>query len=156
MLKRIKAALDNITASSEKLKKKDDADSLMFAVAILLVEVMHADHQLDEQEAFLVVQLLQQQFELDESVAQTLFSEANEKMKDAVSLHQYTSRVNSNLSYQEKKKLMANLWRVVFADGQLDKYEEHLVRRVADLIHIGHKDFIKAKHLAQESLYANC
>jgi len=151
MLKRIKTALGNITGSSDKSVEKGNAESLEFSVAILLVEVMHADHQLDEQEISMVIQLLQQQFELDEAAARNLFSQANEKMKDVVSLHQYTSHVNATLSYQEKKILMTNLWRIVFSDGRIDKYEEHLVRRVADLIHVGHKDFIKAKHIAQEN-----
>lgn len=150
MLKRIKTALGNITALHKKSATSDDADNLKFAVAILLVEVMHADHQLDEQEISMVIQLLQQQFGLDETAARALFSNANQKMKDVVSLHQYTSLINARLSHQEKKIFMTNLWRVVYADGQVDKYEEHLVRRVAGLIHIGHKAFIKAKHLAQE------
>lgn len=150
MLRRIKTALGNITAAHTKPATSDDADNLKFAVTILLVEVMHADHHLDEQEISMVIQLLQQQFELDETTARALFSKANQKMKDVVSLHQYTSHINAKLSREEKKVFMTNLWRVVYADGRVDKYEEHFVRRVAGLIHVGHKDFIKAKHLAQE------
>ena len=112
---------------------------------------MHADHQSDRQEQQMIVKLLQQQFELDKFHAMELFSKANEKMKDVVSLHQFTSQVNSALPYKQKQALMVNLWRVVFSDGRIDKYEEHLIRRVADLIHLSHKDFIKAKHLAEES-----
>lgn len=151
MLKYIKTALANIASSAKNPVEKGDPDSLKFAVAILLVEVMHADHHLDEQEEVMVIHLLQQQFELEESVARGLFSKATEKMKNVVSLHQYTSHINAKLSRHEKLNLMVNLWKVVFADDQVDKYEEHLIRRVADLIHIGHKNFIKAKHLAQEN-----
>ncbi len=150
MLKKIKSALEKITSSSNRFEKEDAADSLKFAIAILLVEVMHADHQLDEQEKILVIQLLKKQFELDESAARELFLKANEKMKNMVSLHHYTSLINSELPYQNKQLLMKNLWSVVLSDGQIDKYEEHLVRGIADLIHLSHKDFIKAKHQAQE------
>lgn len=151
MFRYIKKALANITALAEHPVEPDNTDRLQFAVAVLLVEVMHADHHLDEQEEFMVIRLLQQQFELEESVARSLFSKAAEKMKDVVSLHQYTSCINEKLSRQEKLNLMVNLWKVVFSDGQVDKYEEHLIRRVADLIHVGHKYFIKAKHIAQEA-----
>ena len=138
--------------SSSKLDEiAGSADDTRFSVAILLVEVMHADHVLHDEEQLLVIKLLQQQFSLEESAAIELFGRAKEKMKDAVSLHQYTSRINSELLYPQKFELMTNLWKVVFADGQVDRYEEHLVRRLADLIHVSHKDFIKAKHLAAES-----
>ena len=139
-----------MTKLPEKSSEKDDVDSIKFAVAILLVEVMHADHQLDEGEISMVTQLLRQQFAIDESAAQYLFSEADKKMQEVVSLHQYTSLLNVALTYEEKQTLMTNLWRIVFSDGRVDKYEEHLVRRVADLIHVRHKDFIKAKHQAQQ------
>ena len=150
MFKYIKTALDRISSLSEKHVERNDPESLMFAVAILLVEVMHADHHLDEQEELMVIHLLQEQFRLEDSAARSLFVKANGKMNDVVSLHQYTSHINAKLSRDEKLKLMVNLWKVVFSDGQIDKYEEHLIRRVADLIYIGHKNFIKAKHLAQD------
>jgi len=150
MLKHIKAALGNISRPSNKPTEKEKLESLRFAVAILLVEVIHADHQIEEQEISMVINVLQQQFEIDESAARDLFEKANEEMKDVVSLHQYTSHINSALSSSEKQNLMTNLWRVIFSDGQVDRYEEHLVRRVADLIHVSHKKFINAKHLAQK------
>ena len=40
---------------------------------------------------------------------------------------------------------MESLWRVAYADGDLDKYEERLIRQVADLTHVSHKDFIRLK-----------
>jgi len=149
MLNRIKAALQNI--GSPSAPSEPDISSIEFSVAILLVEVMHADHQLDEQEKIIVIQLLTIQFEIDEIAAQDLFDRANKKVNGVVSLHKYTSHVNSDLSYDDKQLLMKNLWSVVYSDGRVDKYEEHLVRRISDLIHVSHKDFIKAKHLAQEN-----
>lgn len=149
MLDRIKSALRNISASFTQAADETQEDSIQFAVAMLLVELMHADHQLDAREKTMVVELLQQQFSLDRQAAITLFDEADARTTDAVSLHQYTSIVNATFSYQQKQTLMVNLWRVVFADGKVDKYEEHLVRRLADLIHVSHTDFIKAKHQAE-------
>lgn len=149
MFKRLLKILENISPGAGGAQESRKNDSIELAVAILLVEVMHADYQLDEREGAMVVRLLQGQFEMTEPEAIELFAMASEKMKHAVSLYQYTSRLNRALSYQQKQNFMINLWRVVFADGQVDKYEEHLVRRVADLIHLSHKDFIKAKHFAE-------
>jgi uncharacterized tellurite resistance protein B-like protein len=38
---------------------------------------------------------------------------------------------------------------VAFADGHLDKHEEGIIRRVADLLHILHSDFIRCKLAAK-------
>jgi len=38
-----------------------------------------------------------------------------------------------------------SLWEVAYADQHLDRYEDHLVRKVADLIHVRHSDFIRTK-----------
>lgn len=151
MLKRLQSILGSIFLPSRAHENTEIADDIQFSVAVLLVEVIHADHVLHEQEQRMVIDLLRRQYALDEAAATELFSRANEKMKDAVSLYQYTSLINSKLSYRQKFEFMTNLWRVVFADGQVDRYEEHLVRRVADLIYLAHKDFIRAKHLANES-----
>lgn len=151
MLKRIQSILGNIISSTSSHGHIDESVDVHFAVAILLVEVMHADHVLHDHEQEIVLKLLKQQYALNEAEAMDLFTRANKKMNDVVSLHRYTSMLNSKLLHEQKFKLVTNLWRVVLADGQVDKHEEHLVRRVADLIYLGHKGFIKAKHLAIES-----
>jgi len=152
MYKFLKSALTRFISQGDSPVTQDETDSIKFAVTILLVEVMYADHKLDKLEKKVVIKLLQEQFALDAAEAIRLFDLASHKMNDVVSLHQYTSRVNTELTIQEKHSLMINLWKVVFADGQVDKYEEHFVRRVADLLHYSHRDFIKAKHVAAEML----
>ena len=47
--------------------------------------------------------------------------------------------------YEEKVGLIENMWRIAFSDEQLDKYEEHLIRKISDLIYVSHSDFIKTK-----------
>ena len=42
-------------------------------------------------------------------------------------------------------KVIEHLWEIAFADSRLDKYEEHMVRKIAGLIYVEHKDFINAK-----------
>lgn len=151
MFKRIQSILTSLISPSLAPDNKENSDDIQFSVALLLTEIMHADHVLHEHEKQMVINLLRQQFSLEETAATELYLRANKKMNEVVSLHHHTSRINSDFSYLKKFELMINLWKVVFADGQVDRYEEHLVRRVADLIYISHKDFIKAKHLAHES-----
>ena len=137
--------------SEDKSHHNKGTISCELAVSVLLVEVMYADHQLDESERSMIADLLKRLYGLSDIDARRHIATAEAVMTDAVSLHQYTSSVNARLSYSDKILLIEGLWHVVYADGQVDKYEEHLVRRIADLIYISHKDFIKAKHSAQEA-----
>ena len=66
-------------------------------------------------------------------------------------MYQFTQRINRYCSHEEKFHLITGMWRIAFADGDLDKYEEYIIRKVSDLIHLGHGEFIRAKHAARPS-----
>jgi uncharacterized tellurite resistance protein B-like protein len=86
----------------------------------------------------------------DEETAE-LISMADEEVKGSVSFYQFTRLINKGFSYEQKKGVVEHLWRVVFADAELERHEEHLVRRIADLLHVEHRDFIEAKLKARDS-----
>ncbi len=73
---------------------------------------------------------------------------AHEESREATSLHQFTRLINDSHELEDKKRLMTALWQVAYADGRLDKYEEQLLRRIAELLHLRHPEFIQAKHAA--------
>lgn len=120
------------------------------AVAILLVEVMHADHEADADERKMVIELLRQHFDLTAEQAEQIYTDADAKVRHVVSLQEYTRFLNQSLEYSSRVVLIEHLWQVVYADGRIDKYEEHLVRRIADLLYVKHQDFVRSKHRAAE------
>ena len=67
-------------------------------------------------------------------------------------LYEYTRLINDLCDYEDKLRLINNLWSIAFADQQLDKYEEYLIRKISDLLHVSHKDFIQQKLLVKETL----
>ena len=77
--------------------------------------------------------------------ANELIANAEKTVNESTSLYGYTREVNDNFDYQSKLDLLDQLWRMAFADGNIDKYEEHVVRKISDLIHISHNDFIQSK-----------
>ena len=120
------------------------------AGAALLVEMSRADHEVTEVERGVIESALRHVFELDPPAAARLYREAERHADDATSLYEFTRLINDHFEPAEKENLVELLWFVAFADGELDKYEEHLVRRVADLIHVYHGAFIRAKHRAMQ------
>ena len=78
--------------------------------------------------------------------------QAEDRVKDVTSLHEFTSLLHGRLSNEEKVMLIEQIWRIILADDYVDKYEEHLVRRIAELLYVSHSDYIRAKLSAQGDL----
>lgn len=96
-----------------------------------------------------VRQVLSEQFNLSKQELEQLISEADEHADRLVSLQHVTRQLNENFSEAEKIRVIEMMWQVVFADGNLDHYEEHLIRQVAELLYLPHSEFIKARHKAE-------
>lgn len=151
MLTKIKQFfVDNFT----ELSSGEDTteQQLRLATAALLIEMMLLDDQALNIEKQTILTLLQQQFSLTEDEARKLYALAEDEMQGATDYFQFTRMIAEQFTQTEKIRLIENLWRVAFVDQCLDKYEESMVRKIADLIYVSHSDFIKAKFRAQESL----
>ena len=107
------------------------------------------DHQVLPEELAAVLSVLQNHFRLDERRAKELPECAEVERARATDYYQFTSLINQSCTAQQKAKLIELLWRVAFADAHLNKYEEHLVRKISDLLYVPHSAFIAAKHRAQ-------
>jgi uncharacterized tellurite resistance protein B-like protein len=120
------------------------------AAAALMLEVTWADHDIDADEITTSTELLQKLFELDAQTAQQLIDEAKERMQHSVGVQDYTRFLNEALNESEKFDVVTALWRVALASNGLDRFEEHTIRRVADLLYLSHNRFIEAKLLAKD------
>ncbi|WP_348672107.1 TerB family tellurite resistance protein [uncultured Abyssibacter sp.] len=122
-----------------------DLDDTRLAAAVLMVEVARADFSEDAIEREAVEAELATAFGLSSSQIGELIHAASQHADDAVSLHRFVRMINDAMSYAEKLDVLTCLWRVAYADGKLDKHEEHLMRRFSDLLHIPHRDWIQRK-----------
>ena len=120
------------------------------AAAALLVEVMVIDGNLDEQELKSISQTLCQILALSGEQVDELIRLSRDEVAEATSLYQFTREINTHFNAEQKMNLLTAMWRVAFADGYLDKHEESIIRRVADLLHILHSDYIRCKLAARD------
>lgn len=122
------------------------------AAAALLVEVGRADFDYDRQEQAHIAELIGDTLGVAaEDVAQ-LQSMAEAEAESATSLHQFTSLVHEHFDAAQKAALMEALWRVAFADGQVDKHESHVIRRIADLLYMPQEVYVRTRQRVEESL----
>ena len=98
-----------------------------------------------------MARLLKNTLHLSEQDLETLLRKADAAVDNATSLYEFTRLINEHYCYDDKRALVQCMWQVAYADASLDKYEEHLIRRVAELIYLSHEDFIRTKHAARLS-----
>ncbi len=119
------------------------------ACAALLIEVAIIDNEFDGSEMATLKDILSSEFNIPQESVNDLVTMAHNECTEATSMYQFTQLVNQQCSFEEKFQLVTGMWRIAFADGDLDKYEEYVIRKVSDLIHLGHGEFIRAKHAAR-------
>ncbi|MET0657114.1 MAG: TerB family tellurite resistance protein [Steroidobacteraceae bacterium] len=113
--------------------------------ATLLIELTYADFNSAAEEVVMAKRLLASRFGLDEQAVHTLVEQATARAQQAVSLHEFTHRLNQELTPDEKASVIEMLWRLSFADERLDKHEEQLIRRVAGLLHVPDRELLRLR-----------
>ncbi len=122
--------------------------SLRLSAAVLMVEVMRADFDSAPEERARAQALIESCYGLDASETAELIELAEAEADRATSLHEFTRRLTDHLDPEQREHLIELLWDLAYADGRIDKYEEYLLRRIADLLYVPHSAFIRAKHRA--------
>jgi uncharacterized tellurite resistance protein B-like protein len=115
------------------------------AAAALLIETARADFSEDQREQQALRDLLCSSLGLAQAEIARLLEQASNKLDQATSLYEFTRVINDYYSPTEKLQLISAMWQVAYADGNLDKYEEHLIRQVAELTFVPHQDYIRVK-----------
>lgn len=123
----------------------DDEHALRLATAVLLVEVSRADTEFGQDERQVIRQCLDEKFELSADERDRLLELATRESIEAHDLYQFTSAINARFDDSRKLRMIRALWRIAFADGRLSAHEEHLMRRIADLLHVPHATNMVAK-----------
>jgi uncharacterized tellurite resistance protein B-like protein len=145
MLKKLAMFFDSALASEQEDPAARE-HALRVATALLLIEVAKADYADEVSEDVAILKSVKQFFALDDASAELLMAEARSEADRAVELQQFTRRLHEQLSPAEKLRVVEMLWQVALADRTLDKHEDHLVRRIAELLYVSHADLIRIRN----------
>ena len=124
---------------------------LRMACAVLLVEVMRADPEITHAERQAALEALRRRFPLGEEELHELVDLAEQASRSASDFHQFTSQLNEELDQPAKIALVETLWQVAYADGAVDAHENHVISRIAGLLHVTHGEYIAAKLHARQA-----
>jgi len=125
-----------------------DDNALARAGAVVLLEMAAVDDRFDAAELDIVHQAIERAFGIEGAELDELIAEAKTLRRQAVSLHDYTRGLRTGLPRRSRDELVGWLWKVAYADGSIDRFEEQLLRRLADLLGVPHEEFIRRKHMA--------
>lgn len=152
MLNSIKQFFENNIKSESVTSREATEHSLRLATAALYIEMMHADAEVTDDERKKVAELIRSRFRLSREETADLINLAKTEAKHSLSYHEFTTLINKGFPINQKKKIVEHLWEIAFADGRVDSHEEHMVRKIAGLIFVEHKDFIEAKLKVRDRL----
>ena len=138
-------ALKNLFEDKSTLNETAEDEGLGIAAGVLMLEIARADDEIDDLEKELVIEGIKNILHQTSHEINEVFQKVIAVVEESVSFFEFTSLINDSCSRKEKYDLLVILWKVAYADGQLDKYEEYYIRKIKDLLYLTQSDFIKAK-----------
>ena len=129
----------------KKGQEKETVSDINLACAIILLEVSYSDFEIKEVETDKMLKFFETDLNLSKDKSIWLNEEAQKLHQDTNCLRKYIKLINDNYTKEEKVKLINIAWRIAKADNEIDKYEEHRIRKISELLYLNHSDFIKEK-----------
>ncbi len=147
MLTKISSFFQNLAndLSENSTQRNAEEVTIEVACAVLLCEVMRADGHFDQKEQAKLALLLVEQFQLNEKEIKEIIDQALLQSDQATDFYRYTSKINQHFTIEQRINIVKQLWNMAYADGELASIEEHIIRKIADLLHLRHAEYIQTK-----------
>ena len=141
--------------ASNQIKVRNTEDNsekkkLQIATCAIFLEMAKSDDNCTEEESKQIVSVMQRTFDLEKEYVDELIDLAKSRLVQSISIYEFTDIINTNFTSDEKFELMKNLWRLIYTDQKLDKYEDQLVKKLGKMLHLEHKDVIAAKLMVKQ------
>ena len=150
MLRHLRDLLASLFAA-DSASPGEEQHRLQLATAVLLVEVMRAEPESRPGEHEAVLAALRSKFSLSADELDRLVALAEEEARTANDFFAFTSTLNDRFSHPQKVRIVELMWQVAYADGDLADHENHLISKVAGLLHVTHGEYIAAKLHARQA-----
>lgn len=122
------------------------------ATCALFIELAKSDGEFSKEERDLIVTQMKNLFDLEKKYIDDLILLAEEKIRQSVSIYEFTGIINKSFTQDEKIALLENLWRLIYTDEKLSAYEDHMIKRIGATMNIEHKQIINSKLWVKQQL----
>lgn len=145
MIEKLKQMLGSTLGEQTDAMLADREQSKLLAAVALMVEIIAVDDEQHDTEKAMLRHILSSRFNTSEHHAEQLIEQAEQAHEDSTDFFRFTSEINREFSAREKIDLIESLWQLAWADEHIHELEQHVIRRLANLLHVSHKDFIATK-----------
>jgi uncharacterized tellurite resistance protein B-like protein len=133
-------------ATPNQTDQGDTSDhDVRVATCALFVEMARIDESFTREEMDTIVSIMKEKYGLSDEHADALIKEADRELSESVDLWQFAKLINRNYSNDEKIEIIETLWRLVYIDGKMDRYEHYLMNKLKNLLRLSHGQLIDAK-----------
>ena len=133
--------------SDKKIQKEEPSFEIELTAAVLAYEIARIDGDISSDE----LKILMEEIKVIAKKVGKKESEILEIIEiysnDSVSFYEFVEDINNSYSKSEKLSLLQFMWRVAYADGNLEVDEEKLIRRLADMVKIKDIEVLKLKNI---------
>ncbi len=156
MFENLKKILSNEGSEPFKSEAADKSGNykkqLQIATAAIFIEMAKADGVISDDERDLIIISLKKRFNLNEQDIDELIELSKAKLDESISLYEFSSTINKHFTTDDKMELLKNLWRMIYADEKLNRYEDQLIKLIGGMLHMEHRRIIDAKMLIRKEL----
>ncbi len=122
---------------------------LQVAVAALLHEARRADYNQGDEEYDVALRALGDMFALTGAQGAAILEEGRARAEQLTSFYAPVTVIKRDFSLEERVRLVEHLWRIAYANGKLDPYEDHYVRKIAHLLYVPNTQSMLARNRAR-------
>ncbi|UCE41720.1 MAG: TerB family tellurite resistance protein [Candidatus Aminicenantes bacterium] len=141
----LKKKLLKIPEVNSATQEQEESERIQIATCIILLEVAKSDEEFSSIEKTTLTAVLKKKFELSAEAAEELIEISSRKRDESIDLWEFTHLINKNYTKEQKRKIVEAVWKIIYADEKLDKYEDHFAHKLAKLLQLKHDDLIEAK-----------
>jgi uncharacterized tellurite resistance protein B-like protein len=145
MLDIVKRFFSETAPLAAKNADRETGHDVRVAACALFVEMARIDEEFTKAEMDTILAIVQERYGLSREHADALVAEADKELDKSVDLWQFARLINENYSTDEKIEIIEILWRMVFVDGKMDRYEHYLMNKLKNLLRLSHDQLIAAK-----------
>jgi uncharacterized tellurite resistance protein B-like protein len=130
--------------------REESSHDIRIATCALLLEMSQIDGEFSESEREGILSIIKMEYEVDDEYISAIIETADKELKGSLDLWQFANLINHNYTQEEKIKIIEMVWRIAYTDGRLDKHEDFLVHKLANLLRLTHRQLIDAKVKVRE------
>ena len=125
--------------------------SLQLAIAMLLLDMSGRDEDYAPEEVGTILRTLVAEFESGKEAMLEIINDADRERKKKENVNQGVRLLNDSYNDSQKITIISLLWKVLIADGKVDKSESRYLEQIKNRLHLTEAQIEAGKLQARKS-----